>query len=224
MKSLRRVLAFAVSFSLLLSGVSARPSPAQCDVLNRYSSVLDTVFPANWSQCRGSRYLFFGEPQLTIRRLPSFFRESQVFICQVEPSQFFVVSSTLDPKDKPIWGHMLKSRKIDERTSESVPTTESAEKIAGVIHVIHRSCKLDPGIVDGWFRELATVNMSLPLSGGGNDGTTYELTLEHGMDRMQARIWIESGQQKPLIALVDNIYEQIERSNCTEIQRIPKKA
>ncbi len=65
--------------------------------------------------------------------------------------------------------------------------------------------------------------MSLPRLGGGIDGTTYELTLEHGSDLMQAKIWADK-QQKPLIALVDNIYREVERGNCTEIQRIPKKA
>jgi hypothetical protein len=159
--------------------------------------------------------------------LPSFSQESQIFVCRIdgEPGQFFVVSSTLDPKDKSVWDHMLKSRQIDERTSESVPATESSEETAAVIHVIHKSCKLDSRIVDGWFRKLATVRMSLPQLGAGTDGTTYELTLEHGMDRMQAKIWVGAGKQQTLlITLVGNIYREIERANCTEIHRAPKKA
>jgi hypothetical protein len=220
------MLAFAASISLLLPGASARPSPAQCNVPDKYSVVLDSVFPVDWVQCRGSSQLSFGTPQITIRIFPSFSLESQIFICGIddEPGTFFVVSSTLDPKEKSVWSHTQKLLPIEEHSYEQVEATESSEEIAAAIHVIHRSCKLDSRVVGGWFRELATVRMSLPQLGGGTDGTTYELTLEHGMDRMQAKIWVESGQQKPLVALVDSIYGQIERSNCTEIQRIPKKA
>ncbi len=163
---------------------------------------------------------------MTIRILPGLSQESQIFICGVEgkPGQFFVVSSTLDPKEKSVWSHTQKLRRIDDRTSEQVEATESSEEIAAAIHVTHQSCKLDSRVVDGWFRKLATVRMSLPRLGGGIDGTTYELTLEHGTDRMQAKIWAETKQQKPLTTLVDNIYREIERGDCMEIQRLPKRA
>jgi hypothetical protein len=194
-------------------------------VSDKYSVVLDSVFPVDWNQCKGSSQLSFGTPQITIRILPSFWAESQIFICGVEdePGRFFVVSSTLDPKDKTVWNHMMKMRRIDDRTSEAVEATESAEEIAAVIHVIHKSCKLDSRVVDGWFRKFATIRMSLPLLGGGIDGTTYELTLQHGMDLMHAKIWDGTKQQKPLITLVDNIYREIEIANCMEIQPVPKR-
>jgi hypothetical protein len=220
-------LAFAASISLMLPGVSARPLPAGDCVSDKYSVVLDSVFPVDWNQCKGSSQLYFGTPQITIRILPSFWAESQIFICGVEdePGRFFVVSSTLDPKDKTVWSHMMKMRQIDDRTSEAVEATESSEEIAAVIHVIHKSCKLDSRVVDGWFRRLATIRLSLPVLGGGIDGITYELTLEHGMDLMHAKIWVGDGkQQKPLITLVDNIYRRIGTGNCKEIQRIPKRA
>jgi hypothetical protein len=224
-KSLRQILAFAASTWLLLPGVSAGSIPAQCSVLDKYSVVLDSVFPADWDQCRGSSPLSSGGPQITIRILPNFFQESQVFIFRVEPGRYFVVSSTLDPKDKTIWGHMLKSRRINDLVSESIPATESAEEIVAVIHVIHKSCKFDSRIVDGWFRKLTTIRMRLPLSEGGFDWTYYEVTLRHGRDLMQAKIWAGDGKkQEPLITLVDNIYREIEKANCTQIQRIPKKA
>src|SRR5712664_2662224 len=105
MRYLRCILAFAGSISLLLPGVSARPFPAQCSVPSKYSLILDSVFPVDWDQCHGSSPLSFGTPQITIRILPSFSQESQIFICGVdgEPGQFFVVSSTLDPKEKSVW-------------------------------------------------------------------------------------------------------------------------
>ena len=227
MRYLRCILAFAGSISLLLPGVSARPFPAQCSVPSKYSLVLDSAFPVDWDQCHGSSPLSFGTPQITIRILPSFSQESQIFICGVdgEPGQFFVVSSTLDPKEKSVWYHMEKLQPINDRMFEQVPATESSEEIAAAIHVIHESCKLDSRVVEGWFRELATIRMSLPVLGGGTDGTTYELTLEHGMDLMHAKIWVGDGkQQKPLITLVDNIYRRIGSGNCKEIQRIPKRA
>ena len=211
MRYLRCILAFATSILLLLPGLSARPFPAQCDVLDKYSAVLDSVFPANGDQCTASRSLS-GGPQITIRFLPSFSQESQVFICQVEPGRFFVVSSKLGPKDKTIWAHMMKSRQINEIASVSAPTTESSEEIAAVVHIVHKSCKLDSRVENDWFRRLAPVRMSLPLLGGGIDGTFYEVTLQNGMDLMQAKIWIESGQQKSLIALADNIRREIEKS------------
>ena len=226
MKCLGGLLAFLSGLSLIQPGVSARPSPAQCDVLDKYSVVLDLVFPADWDQCNGSSQLSFGTPRITIRILPSFSQESQIFVCGIdgEPGQFFVVSSTLDPKEKTVWSHTQKMRRIDDRTSEQIEATEPSEEIAAAIHVIHQSCKLDSHVVDGWFRKLASIRMSLPVLGGGTDGTYYEVTLQHGTDMMHAKIWAESEQQKPLIALVDSIYQQIERGNCTEIQRTPKRA
>ena len=226
MKCRRCLLAFLAGLSLIPPRVSAGPLPTGGCVSDKYSAVLDSVFPVDLVQCQGSSPLSFGTPQMTIRILPSFSSESQIFVCGIddEPGKFFVVSSTLDAKEKSVWSHTQKLRPIDDHTYEQVEATESSEEIAAAIQVSHRSCKLDSRVVDGWFRELATVRMSLPRLGGGTDGTFYELTLEHGMDRMQARIWVESGQQKPLVDLVDNIYRQIERSNCTEIQRIPKKA
>jgi hypothetical protein len=227
MRHVRRILAFAASISLLLPGVSARPLPAGDCASDKYSVVLDTVFPVDWDECKGSSPLSFGTPQITIRILPSFSQESQIFICGVdaEPGKFFVVSSMLDPKDKTAWSHMMTTRKIDDRTSEGVEATESSEEIAAVIHVIHKSCKLNSRIVSDWFRRLAAVRMSLPLLGGGIDGTTYELTLRHGGDLMQAKIWVgDAKQQKPLITLVGNIYREIERADCTLVQHIPKRA
>ncbi len=227
MRYIRCILACAASISLLFPVASARPLSTGDRVSDKYSVVLDSVFPVDWDQCKDSSPLHFGTLQMTIRILPGLSQESQIFICAVEgkPGQFFVVSSTLDPKEKSVWSHTQKLRRIDDRTSEQVEATESSEEIAAAIHVIHKSCTLDSRVVEGWFRELATVRMSLPVLGGGTDGTTYELTLEHGMDLMHAKIWVGDGkQQKPLITLVDNIYRQIERSNCTEIQCIPKRA
>ncbi len=222
MKYFRCLMAFLAGLSLILPGVSASPLPSGNCVSDKYSVVLDSVFPVDWLQCQNS-FRSFGGLQMTIRVLPGLSQESQIFICQVKPGQFFVVSSTLDPKDKSVWSHTQKLLPIDDRTSVQVEAPESSGQIAAAIHVIHKSCKLDSRIVDGWFHKLATVRMSLPRLGGGIDGTTYELTLEHGSDLMQAKIWADK-QQKPLIALVDNIYREVERGNCAEIQRIPKKA
>lgn len=211
MKTLQESLAFIVGISLFLSGVTPGSLRGQDNVIEKYSQVLDTVFPSHWKQC--SVGFLFGSPQITIRILPSFSMESQVVICRIQSGQFIVVSSTLDPKDTSVWHHMMTMRQIDDRSSEQVPTTESAEEISAAIHVIHKSCKLDPRVADGWFRKLATVRMSLPQSGGGNDGITYEVTLQNGMDMMKASIWVAK-QQKPLITLVESILRQIKAADC----------
>jgi hypothetical protein len=218
----RRILAFLASLWIIHPPLSAVQLPAGDNVLDKYSVVLDSVFPVDWEQCKLSRASFLGSPQITIRILPSFFLESQVFICQIDPGQFFIVSSTLNEKEGSVWSHMMKSVRIDERSSESVPATESTEEIASAVHVIHKSCKVDSHVVEGWFRKLATVRMDLPVLGGGNDGVTYEVKLEHGMDMMQARIWV-SKQQKHLTTLVDRINREIQEASCTEIKRGSKR-
>ena len=222
MKFLRQILVLTASVSLILPGVSASPHPAQFDATDKYSVVLDLVFPDHWDQCRGAEYLSFGTPQITIRILPGLSQESQIFICRVEHGGFFVVSSTINPKDDSVWSHTQKLRRIDDRMSVQEDATESAEEIAATIHPVHKSCSIDSRVVEGWFRRLADVRMSLPLLGGGTDGVFYEVTLKNGMDFMQARIWVDK-QQKPLISLVDDITREVERANCTEIQRPPKK-
>ena len=225
MKSLRQILMMVTSVSLLLPGPSASPLRAQCSASDKYSAVLDSVFPDDWEQCRGSHLFFFGGPQLTIRILPGLSYESQIFVCQVEdkPIRFFVVSSTLDPKEGSVWGHTQILRRIDDRSSVAEDNPEPAEKIAASIHPIHKSCSIDSRVVDGWFRRLGRVRMGLPEGGGGMDGVVYEVTLKHGMDIMQARIWVWK-EQKPLISLVGDITREVERASCTEIQRPAKKA
>ena len=223
MKPLRQILALTSSVLLLAPGVFARPLPAQFDAADKYSIVLDLVFPDHWDQCRGGEYLSFGTPQITVRILPGLSQESQIFICRIEKGGFFVVSSTLDQKEGSVWGHTQVLRRIDDRSSVQEDNPESAEKIAASIHPIHKSCGIDSSVVEGWFRRLASVRMSLPLLGGGTDGVFYEVTLKNGMDVMQARIWVDK-QQKPLIALVDDITREVEKANCAEIPRPPKKA
>jgi hypothetical protein len=223
MKPLRQTLALTSSVLLLVPGVFGRPLAAQFDATDKYSAVLDLVFPDHWDQCRGAEYLSFGTPQITIRILPGLSQESQIFICRVEHGGFFVVSSTLDQKEGSVWGHTQVLRPIDDRSSVQEENPESAEKIAASIHPIHKSCSIDSRVVEGWFRKLARVRMSLPVLGGGTDGVFYEVTLEHGMDVMRARIWVDK-QQKPLTTLVEDIQREIEKSHCTEIQRGPKQA
>ena len=63
--------------------------------------------------------------------------------------------------------------------------------------------------------------MELPKANGGNDGVTYDVTIEHGMDSMHASIWVED-QQKPLVALVDKISKQVDSANCETIQKSAK--
>lgn len=222
MKSLRQILALTSSVSLLVPGVFARPLPAQFDATDKYSIVLDLVFPEHWDQCR-TPWSSFGMREMIIRILPGLSDESQVFICQVDPHRFFVVSSTLDQKEGSVWGHTQVQRRIDDRSSVQEENPESAEKIAASIHPIHKSCSIDSRVVDRWFRRLANVRMSLPLEGGGIDGVFYEVTLKNGMDFMRATIWVDK-QQKPLISLVDDITREVERANCAEIQRPAKKA
>lgn len=222
MKSLRQILALTASVLLLAHGVSARPVPAQCNSADKYSVVLDLVFPVDWEQC--SRPLsFFDAREMTIRILPGLSYESQIFICQLESGRFFVVSSTLDQKEDSVWGHTQILRRIDDHSSVQEENPESAEKIAASIHPIHKSCSIDSRVVDGWFRRLGRVRMSLPLLGGGLDGVTYEVTLKHGWDVMQARIWVWK-QQKPLLSLVDDINREVERANCTEILTLAQKS
>lgn len=217
MKPIRKALILIITVSLIVSGAFASPLNAQCDVADKYLAVLDAVFPSSWGQCRGPQAFSLGTPEIMIRVLPSFFHESHIFICGVEGGGFFVVSSTPDPKDKSVWSHMMKSRRIDDRSSVAEPAKEPVEKIAASIHIIHKSCNIDANVVEEWFRSLADVRMSLPLLGGGNDGTTYEVTLRHGMDVMHARIW-EREQQKPLIAFIDAVSQRIEAAECKEIR------
>ena len=126
-------------------------------------------------------------------------------------------------KEDSVWGHTQILRRVDDHSSVQEENPEPAEKIAASIHPIHKSCSIDSRVVDGWFRRLGRVRMGLPEGGGGMDGVVYEVTLKHGMDVMQARIWVWK-EQKPLIALVDDITREVERASCTEIQRPAKKA
>jgi len=206
-KLLRRILALTISLAPAPPTISGNSAPSR-DI---YTEVLDLVFPTDWKQCNLS-------PQVTIRILPSFFQESQILFCRLGGGQTFVLSSTLHPNDKSVWVHVANVEKQEDGSFRQSMSTESAEVIAARIHAIHKTCKVDSQTVNGWFRELSTVQMDLPELSLGDDGTTYEVTLEHGMDRIQARVW-EGDGHKPLFVLVNKISAAVEKANCVEFPR-----
>ncbi|SRR6266852_1471478 len=182
-----------------------------------YADVLDLVFPTHWKQCDSlSR-------QVTIRILPSFFQESQILFCRLDGGQTFVIQSTLQPNDKSVWNHVTKVEKQEDGSWVQSMSTELPEVISARSRVIHKTCSVDSQTVNGWFRELATARMDVPELSIGADGTTYEITLEHGMDRIQARIW-QGDEKKPLIVLANRIKAEIEKAGCTQVSRDSREA
>ena len=220
MKHVCRVLSCSISFLLALPAMPA--SPQDCNSDSKYADVLDRVFPVEWEQCHFGQRFSFGGQRVSIRILPGLGQESQIVFCRQKGGDTFVVHSA-PAVDETIWGHIMKKKKLEEGVYETVETKEPARKIAAAIHIIHKSCKMGPQVVDGWFKELADLRMDLPELSGGTDGITYEVTLKHGADRMQASVWA-GDSHKPVIVLVEKITAEIKEANCVEIAPQSKAA
>jgi hypothetical protein len=216
-----KTLSFAFSFLLALPAMPG--SPQDCNSGDKYADVLDRLFPVEWEQCHfGQRFSLCGQ-KVSIRILPGLGQESQIVFCRQEGADNTFVVHSVPAGDKTIWGHIMKRKKREEGVYEAVETKEPARKIAAAIQMTHKSCKMDPQVVDDWFKELAAIRMDLPELSGGTDGVTYEVTLQHGADRMQASIWA-GDSHKPVIVLVQKINAEIEKANCVEIAPHSKAA